>query len=74
MPWSFPLIVLLGAGAVDQTAVVLPTYELCEATREAVIGLPPLGEDKVVCGVCSEGGSERLDRLPVGLPATTFPS
>jgi hypothetical protein len=74
MPWSFTLIVLLGANAVDQTAVVLPTYELCEATREAVVGLPSLGEDKAVCGLCSEGGSERLDRPPAGLSVSGFPS
>jgi hypothetical protein len=74
MAWTFTLIVLLGAGAVDRTAVVLPTYELCEAVREAVLDLPPLDDRKTVLGFCAEGGSDPQDRLLPALSTGGFPS
>jgi len=69
VPWSFTLAVVLGAATLKESAVVLPTYELCEATREAVIGLPPLGEGTAVCGVCTEDGHVPSPR-PLSPPST----
>jgi hypothetical protein len=59
MPWTFTLVVMLGAGAaVQHGSVVLPTLDACEATRSAVIGLPPLDKGSAVCGACAQRSGE----------------
>lgn len=65
----FTLFVMaVAGGGVSQGTVVLPTLELCEATRSAVIELPPIADGTAVCGLCAPQAdeAERPPLVPFG--------